>query len=65
MLILDEPTAGQDAAGRDWIGRALGIQRTRGAAAVITHDLPFAQRHAGQVVTLARGKVSNIREYRA
>jgi energy-coupling factor transport system ATP-binding protein len=65
MLILDEPTAGQDAAGRDWIARALRIQQTRGAAAVITHDLPFAQRHAGQVVTLARGKVSNIREYRA
>ncbi len=65
MLILDEPTAGQDAAGREWIGRALAIQRERGSAAVITHDVAFAQRHAGQVVTLAQGQVSIIRDYRA
>ncbi|MEP6691837.1 MAG: ABC transporter ATP-binding protein, partial [Gemmatimonadaceae bacterium] len=43
LLILDEPTAGQDAAGRRAIARALDAQRTRGAAAVITHDLAFAE----------------------
>jgi energy-coupling factor transport system ATP-binding protein len=65
MLILDEPTAGQDAEGRALIGRALEVQRARGGAAVITHDVPFAQAHCGQLVTLAGGKVSNIRSYRA
>jgi ABC-type sulfate/molybdate transport systems ATPase subunit len=65
MIFPYVPPAGLSGAARDWIARALRIQQTRGAAAVITHDLPFAQRHAGQVVTLAQGKVSNIREYRA
>ena len=61
LLILDEPTAGQDAAGRGWIARALERQETLGAAAVITHDLDFAQRHCGQSVTLTGGQVSDIR----
>lgn len=38
LLILDEPTAGQDARGREILGRVLDIQRQRGAAAIITHD---------------------------
>jgi energy-coupling factor transport system ATP-binding protein len=60
LLILDEPTAGQDEAGREWIARALERQGTHGAAAVITHDLDFAQRHCGQSVTLTGGQVSDI-----
>jgi len=60
LLILDEPTAGQDEAGRGWIARALDRQGTLGAAAVITHDLDFAQRHCGQSVTLTGGQVSDI-----
>jgi len=61
MLILDEPTAGQDAAGRAWIARALVLQASRGAAAVITHDVEFAEHLCSQHVTFARGQVSNIR----
>jgi len=61
MLILDEPTAGQDAEGRAWIGRALALQASRGAAAVITHDVEFAYRHCAEVVTFAEGQVSDIR----
>ncbi len=49
LLILDEPTAGQDAEGRGFIARALTAQRARGAAAVITHDLHFASRECDAV----------------
>lgn len=59
LLVLDEPTAGQDAAGREWIARALELQRTRGAAAVITHDLAFARRECEFAVTIAHGRVSD------
>jgi len=61
LLILDEPTAGQDAEGRAWIARALAVQASRGAAAVITHDHGFAERECSQHVTFAEGQVSNIR----
>lgn len=58
LLILDEPTAGQDAAGRAWIARALERQREHGAAAVITHDLAFARRQCDAAVTIEGGRVS-------
>ncbi|HEV7702665.1 MAG TPA: ATP-binding cassette domain-containing protein [Gemmatimonadaceae bacterium] len=60
FLMLDEPTAGQDAEGRGFIGRALELQRTRGAAAVITHDLRFAQATCDHNVTINPGHVSHI-----
>ncbi|MDQ6887199.1 MAG: ATP-binding cassette domain-containing protein [Gemmatimonadota bacterium] len=57
LLILDEPTAGQDAEGRAHIARALEMQRNRGAAAVITHDLRFARATCDGVVTLEGGRL--------
>jgi len=60
FLILDEPTAGQDAEGRGFIGAALALQRSRGAAAVITHDLRFAQDECDHNVTITDGHVSHI-----
>ncbi|MEO7040276.1 MAG: ATP-binding cassette domain-containing protein [Gemmatimonadaceae bacterium] len=60
FLMLDEPTAGQDAEGRSFIRAALELQRFRGAAAVITHDLNFAQDACDHNVTIDRGHVSNI-----
>jgi energy-coupling factor transport system ATP-binding protein len=60
FLILDEPTAGQDAEGRAYIGAALEAQRLRGAAAVITHDLEFAQDECDHNVTITDGRVSHI-----
>lgn len=59
LLILDEPTAGQDAEGRGWIARALALQRERGAAAVITHDLPFARRVCDDALELVDGRVAD------
>lgn len=58
LLVLDEPTAGQDAAGRAAIGRALEAQRARGGAVVITHDLAFARRWCDDAVLLAGGRVA-------
>ncbi|MDQ2765771.1 MAG: ATP-binding cassette domain-containing protein, partial [Gemmatimonadota bacterium] len=60
FLMLDEPTAGQDAEGRGFIRSALEMQRSRGAAAVITHDLRFAQASCDHNVTIDCGQVSNI-----
>lgn len=40
LLVLDEPTAGLDVAGRELLGAALGAERARGAAVVMcTHDI--------------------------
>jgi energy-coupling factor transport system ATP-binding protein len=60
FLMLDEPTAGQDAEGRGFIRAALDLQRSRGAAAVITHDLGFAQDACDHNVTITSGHVSHI-----
>jgi energy-coupling factor transport system ATP-binding protein len=57
LLILDEPTAGQDAAGRAHIARAIAYQRQRGAAAIITHDRHFASRVCDAAVTLDGGRL--------
>lgn len=60
FLILDEPTAGQDAEGRASIASVLELQRSRGSAAVITHDLRFAQDACDHNVTITNGHVSHI-----
>lgn len=53
LLVLDEPTAGVDAAGREVYERALEVERARGAAVVVaTHDIGDAAR-ASQVLLLA------------
>ena len=60
FLMLDEPTAGQDAEGRSFIRAALEMQRSRSATAVITHDLKFAQDVCDHNVTITHGQLSNI-----
>src|SRR4030042_5731802 len=53
LLILDEPTAGLDAAGKDIYLRAVGVELDRGAAMVTaTHDIQEAS-HCDQVMLLA------------
>jgi ABC-type Mn2+/Zn2+ transport system ATPase subunit len=43
LLILDEPTAGLDLAGRELLGAALDEERRRGAAVIVcTHDISDA-----------------------
>ena len=59
VLILDEPTAGQDEEGRRRIAGAIVKQRARGCAMVITHDLPFARRVCDQAVLLRNGRAAS------
>lgn len=56
VLLLDEPTAGQDEAGKQRIAAAISRQREEGCALVITHDLPFARRVCDQAVLLSNGR---------
>ena len=56
VLILDEPTAGQDAEGKRRIARAIERHRERGCAMVITHDLAFAQRACDSAATVSNGR---------
>lgn len=56
LLVLDEPTAGIDAVGRDVYERAVLDERARGAAVVVaTHDIGEAQR--ADAVLLLAGRV--------
>ncbi len=59
VLILDEPTAGQDEEGKRRIAAAIARQRTRGCAMVITHDLPFARRVCDHAVLLRNGRAAS------
>ena len=58
LLLLDEPTAGLDLEGNDFLWAEL----TRRAAAgrsivVVTHDLDAAELHADRIVTLRDGRI--------
>jgi ABC-type Mn2+/Zn2+ transport system ATPase subunit len=56
VLLLDEPTAGLDASGRQAVANVVDAERARGASVVLaTHDLADAE-HADIVLLLA-GKV--------
>ncbi len=58
ILILDEPTAGQDACFRQALGRCLDTLRSRGQAVlIITHDLTFAAQHAHRWLIMADGQI--------
>jgi len=59
LLLLDEPTAGLDVPGVDFLWAELTRRAREGAAVVVaTHDLPAAERHADFVVILDRGRVA-------
>lgn len=58
ILILDEPTAGQDAHFRSQLGGLLDRLRSWGQTIlIITHDLEFAQQHSDRWILLAEGRV--------
>ena len=59
VLILDEPTAGQDEEGKRRIAAAIAQQRGQGCALVITHDLPFARRSCDHSVLLRNGRTGS------
>ncbi len=58
ILVLDEPTAGQDAAFRRTLGDLLNELRAQGQTVVlVTHDLEFAEQYADRWVLMAGGEV--------
>jgi energy-coupling factor transport system ATP-binding protein len=58
ILVLDEPTAGQDDMFRGALGDMLANLRAHGQTVVIvTHDLEFAEQHANRWLLLAQGRV--------
>ena len=59
LLILDEPTAGQDEEGKRRIAAAISRQRRHGSAMVITHDLGFARQACDGAVELRNGRAAS------
>jgi len=57
ILALDEPTAGQDHDFRIALGNLLAKLREQGQAVLlVTHDLTFAEQHAGRWLLMAKGE---------
>jgi energy-coupling factor transport system ATP-binding protein len=58
LVVLDEPTAGQDEPFRRELGRLIIELRAEGRTVVlVTHDLEFAAEHASRWIALADGQV--------
>jgi len=58
FLLLDEPTAGLDPAGRSRVLDLIAGEKARGrGVVVVTHDLDLADRTASRVVLLVEGRV--------
>ena len=59
LLLLDEPTAGLDAAGAHIVERAVRAARSAGAAVVaVTHDADLAVETLDRAILLERGRVA-------
>ena len=59
VLLLDEPTSGQDAAHVEAMMRALSAAGGPGALIFATHDLDLALRHATRVIALDDGRIAD------
>ncbi|MFN2642164.1 MAG: ATP-binding cassette domain-containing protein, partial [Actinomycetota bacterium] len=58
VILLDEPTRGMDAAGRDWLATELQAWRDEGRTVIIvTHDVELVARVATRVMLLAAGEI--------
>lgn len=58
VLVLDEPTIGQDARGVERLGALVDRLQAEGRTLVsITHDLDFCLEHFGRVLVMAGGKI--------
>ncbi len=58
IVILDEPTTGQDAANIARMGRVIASLRKRGKTIItITHDIDFCAENFERVIALAQGRV--------
>lgn len=58
IVVLDEPTTGQDARGLARIGAIIqALKAGRRTVITITHDIDFAAEHFERVIVMARGQV--------
>jgi energy-coupling factor transport system ATP-binding protein len=58
VLVLDEPTTGQDGPGIARVGAIVDGLRAAGRTVIaITHDMEFAARHFGRIVVMRQGSV--------
>jgi energy-coupling factor transporter ATP-binding protein EcfA2 len=58
VLVLDEPTTGQDAEGVARVGRVIEAFRTAGRPVIaITHDMEFAGAHFSRLVVMRDGSI--------
>ena len=58
ILVLDEPTTGQDPDGVARVGAVVEGFRAAGRSVIaITHDMEFAARHFGRIVVMRAGEV--------
>lgn len=58
LLLLDEPTAGLDLDGNDFLWAELKRRAAAGRSiVVVTHDLDSAERHADRALVLHRGRI--------
>ncbi|WP_266082408.1 ABC transporter ATP-binding protein [Haladaptatus caseinilyticus] len=66
IVVLDEPTSGQDAPGQESLSDAVEALVDRGKlVVVITHDMDFVREHADRTILLAQGTVIADGETRA
>jgi energy-coupling factor transport system ATP-binding protein len=58
ILVLDEPSVGQDAHGRKRIGRIMqNLHKIGRTQLLISHDLDFCAEHAERVIVMADGRI--------
>jgi energy-coupling factor transport system ATP-binding protein len=58
ILVLDEPTTGQDARGIELVGGIVDALRRGGRTIItVTHDIDFCAEHFGRVVVMAEGRI--------
>jgi energy-coupling factor transport system ATP-binding protein len=58
VLVLDEPTTGQDGPGMARVGAIVDAFRAAGRTVIaISHDMEFAARHFGRIVVMRQGRV--------
>ena len=58
ILVLDEPTTGQDGPGVERVGSIVDSWQAAGRTVIaITHDMEFAARHFGRVVVMRDGQL--------
>jgi energy-coupling factor transport system ATP-binding protein len=58
IIVLDEPTAGQDHLQKEKISEIIHLLRLMGkTVVVVTHDVEFVTEHVDRVAVMARGKI--------